>query len=116
MEEKKFSEDAHQWMHERYIKDDPEAKEFLQEVKIQADLAGQIYAVRHKLGMTREHLAEFSGLSPEVIEDLEETDYEGDWGEAIAAINRGFHNWFTSVILPASKMTPDDYSVKIVNA
>jgi DNA-binding XRE family transcriptional regulator len=116
MEEKKFSEDAHQWMYERYIKDDPQAREFLQEVKVQADLAGQIYTVRHKLGMTREQLAEFSGLTAEVIEDLEESDYDGDWDAAIAAINKAFHRWFTTVILPASKMTPDDYSVKLVNA
>jgi DNA-binding protein HU-beta len=116
MEEKKLSSDAHQWMYNRYIKDDPEAQVFLKEVKIQADLAGQIYAVRHRLGMSREDLAEFSGLTPEVVEDLEETDYDGDWSQAITAINRAFHKWFTTVILPASKMTPEDYSVKVVSA
>ncbi len=108
-EEKKLSADAHEWMHNRYIKDDLEAQEFLKEVKIQANLAGQIYTVRHRLGMTREQLAEAAGVTPDVIEDLEESDYEGDWEEAIAAINRGFRRWFTTVILPASKMTPDDY-------
>jgi hypothetical protein len=53
-------------------------------------------------------------LSPETIEDLEETDYYGDWREAIEKVNRGFHNWFTNVILPAARMKPEDYSVKVV--
>lgn len=116
MEEKKLSSDAHQWMYKRYIKDDPEAQAFLKEVKVQADLAGQIYSIRNKLHMTREDLAEVSGLTPEVIEDLEETDYDGDWDEAIAKINKAFHHWFTGVIVPAAQMKPDDYSIKAVSA
>jgi DNA-binding XRE family transcriptional regulator len=100
----------------RYIKDDPDARAFLKEVRTQADLAGQIYSIRTKLRMTREDLAEFSGLTTKSIEDLEESDYEGDWDEATNRINRAFHNWFTTVILPAAQMTPDDYSVKAVNA
>jgi len=105
MEERKVSSDAHQWMYKRYIKDDPDAQAFLKEVKVQADLAGQIYSIRNKLRMTRDDLAEFSGLTPETIEDLEESDYGGDWDAAIEKINRGFHNWFTNVILPRC---PDD--------
>lgn len=116
MKEKKTSSDAYQWMHDRYIMGDPEAQAFLKEVRIQADLAGQIYAIREKLGMTRGQLAEFSGLIPETIEDLEESDYDGDWNEAIEKINRGFHHWFTNVILPAASMKPEEYSVKAVNA
>jgi DNA-binding protein HU-beta len=116
MEEKKLSSDAYQWMYNRYIKDDTDARSFLKEVKIQADVAGQIYSIRNKLHMTREDLAEFSGLTPETIEDLEESDYDGDWEEAAGRINRAFHQWFTNVILPAAQMTPDDYSVKAVNA
>jgi len=66
--------------------------------------------------MTREQLAECSGLTPEVIEDLEESDYDGDWKDAIVRINNGFQNWFTNVILPASQMAPEEYSVDTVNA
>lgn len=116
MEEKKLSSDAVEWMYNKYIKGDPEAQEYLKELKVQADLAGQIYSIRHKFGMTREQLAEAAGLSPDVIEDLEETDYEGSWEEAIQRINGAFHEWFVNVILPASQMTPDDYSIKVVNA
>jgi len=116
MEEDRFSSDAHQWMYKRYIKDDPDAQAFLKEVKTQADLAGRIYSIRTKLRMTREDLAEFSGLTPETIEDIEESDYDGDWEEATNRINAAFHHWFTNVIIPAAQMTPDDYSVKAVNA
>lgn len=116
MEEKKFSSNAHQWMYKRYIKDDPEAQAFLKEVKIQADLAGQIYSIRNKLHMTREDLAEFSGLTPKTIEDLEESDYDGDWDEAINQINRAFRSWVSDVIVPVARMTPDDYSVKAISA
>ena len=49
----------------------------------QSALAQQIYDIREKLRMTREDLAEFSGLAPEIIEDLEESDHDGDWDEAI---------------------------------
>lgn len=116
MDEIKLSSDAYQWMYNRYIKDDPDALAFLKKTKIQADLAGQIYSIRAKLHMTREDLADYSGLTPETIEDLEESDYDGDWAEATRRINRAFHQWFTNVILPAARMTPDDYSVKAVNA
>jgi len=116
MTDKKLSTDAVEWMYNRYIKDDPARIAHLELVRKQADLAQQIYDIREKLHMTREDLAEFSGLTPETIEDLEESDYAGDWDDAIERINRGFHNWFTNVILPAARMTVDDYSVKAVSA
>ena len=72
------------------------------------------YDIREKLRMTREDLAQFSGLSAETIEDLEESDYDGDWDEAIKKVNIGFHNWFTNVILPAARLKPQDYSVEIL--
>ena len=113
MEEKKLSSDAYQWMYDRYIKDNPEAQASLKEIKVRADLAGEVYDIRTKLHMTREDLAEVSGLTTETIEDLEESDYDGDWDEAIKKINAGFHNWFTNVILPVAQMKPEDYSVEI---
>ncbi|MFH1117363.1 MAG: hypothetical protein V1792_25875, partial [Pseudomonadota bacterium] len=78
-----------------------------------ADLAGKVYDIRTRLHMTREQLAEFSGLTAETIEDLEESDYDGDWDEAIRKVNTAFHNWFTNVILPTAQMNPEDYSVEI---
>lgn len=116
MTDRKIVTDAYQWSYDRYIKDDPELVEFAGEMRVRAGVAQQIYDIRNKLHMTREDLAEFSGLSPETIEDIEESDYDGDWDEAITHINLAFQHWFTNVILPAAQMKPDDYSVKAVSA
>lgn len=112
----KRSSDAVEWAYRRYIKDNPEREASLEEAGRQADVAQQIYDIRNKLRMTREDLAEFSGLMPETIEDIEESDYDGNWNQAIDKINSAFRQWFQDVILPAARMTPDDYSVKAVNA
>jgi len=116
MTTKKIVTDAYQWSYDRYVKDDPELVEFASEMKVRAGIAQQIHDIRNKLHMTQEDLAEFSGLTPEIIEDIEESDYDGNWGEAITRINRAFHHWFTNVILPVAHLKPDDYSVKVVNA
>lgn len=116
MSEKKLSNDAVEWMYNRFIKGKPEREASLAEARRQSDLAEQIYNIRTRLHMTREQLAEVSGLTAETIEDLEESDYDGDWDEAIARVNAGFHNWFTNVILPAAEMKPEEYSVGVVSA
>lgn len=116
MTEKKRSCDAVDWAYDRYIKGKPELEAYFEELGVQSDLAQQVYDIRNKLHMSREDVAAFSGLTPEAIEDIEETDYDGDWDEAIDKINGAFRQWFQDVILPASKMTEDEYSVKAVNA
>ncbi len=116
MSEKRRSSDAVEWAYNRYIKGHPEREASFAEATRQSDLAQQIYDIREKLRMTREDLAEFSGLTAETIEDLEESDYDGDWEEAIRKINNGFHNWFTQVIVPVAQMKPEEYSVGAVNA
>lgn len=113
MKEKKLSSDAYQWAYDRFIKDDPEMQEFLKEVKVQSEIAGRIYNIRHKLGMSREQLAQYAGLTPEVIEDLEESDYEGSWEHVLERVNQAFESWFREIILPASRMNPEDYSVSV---
>jgi DNA-binding protein HU-beta len=116
VDDKKLSTDAVEWAYNRYIKNDPERVAHLDLVRKQAALAQQIYDIRKKLRMTREDLAEFSGLAPETIEDIEESDYDGDWDEAIQRINSAFLTWFQNVILPVAKMKPEEYSVKVANA
>lgn len=113
---KKVVTDAYRWSYDRYIKDEPELVEFANDMRVRAGIAQQIYDIRTKLPMTREDLAEFSGMTPDAIEDLEESDYDGDWEEAINLLNRAFRLWVTDVILPVAQMKPDDYSVKVVNA
>jgi|WetSurMetagenome_2_1015567.scaffolds.fasta_scaffold240500_3 DNA-binding XRE family transcriptional regulator len=114
MSEKNF--DAVEWSYRRYIKGNPEREASFEETGRQADLAQQIYDIRNKLHMTRKDLAEFSGLTPETIEDIEESDYDGDWDAAIAQINKAFSAWVSEVIMPVARMAPDDYSVKAATA
>jgi DNA-binding XRE family transcriptional regulator len=116
MEEKKRSCDAVEWAYNQYIKGDPEMEAYCEELGVHSDLAQQIYDIRTRLRMSREELAELAGLTAEAIEDLEETDYEGCWQEAIEKINHAFRQWFHTVILPASRMTEDEYSVKATNS
>ena len=116
MKKNNSSSDAYQWTYERYIKDDAEIQEFLGEVRIKADLSGQIYSVRNKLRMSREDLAELSGLTLEAIEDLEESDYDGSWEDAVERINRAFQLWFERVIVPTARMSPEEYSIKAISA
>ena len=73
----------------------------------QADLAQQIYDTRTETHMTCEQLAEFAGLTAGTIEDLQESDYDGDWVEAIDKVSPGFHHWFTNVVLPSERMKPE---------
>lgn len=116
MEEKKLSSDAYQWAYNRYIKGRPEMERYFEELGVQSDLAQQIYDIRNRLRMSREDLAELSGLTAEIIEDLEETDYDGNWDEAIERINVAFARWIKEVIIPAAKMKPEEYSVRAANA
>jgi DNA-binding XRE family transcriptional regulator len=113
MPEKKRCDDAFQLAYERYVGDDPDRVASYGEELAKAETARRIHDVRNKLGMSRDQLAEVSGLTHEDIEDIEESDYEGSWEDAVETINRAFRHWFTSVIMPAAKMSPDDYSVTV---
>lgn len=113
MDEKKLSNDAVEWAYNRYIKGDPEQEAYFDELGIQVGIARQIYDIRERLRMTREDLAEFSGLSVETIKEMEETNYDGDWDEAIEKINGAFAAWVTKVLAPSYKVgPPKDYRVQ----
>jgi len=116
MSEKRLSTDAVEWAYNEFIKGKPEREASFAEASRQTDLAERIYGIRTRLHMTREQLAEISGLTAETIEDLEESDYDGDWDDAIRKVNAGFHSWFSNVILPAARMKPEEYSVGVVSA
>lgn len=108
-----MSNDAVEWAYNRYVKGDPEQEAYYEELGVLIGLAQQIYDIREKLRMTREDLADFSGLPVETIKNLEETNYEGNWDEAIEKINRAFTAWVTQVLVPTQKTEPPrDYQVQ----
>lgn len=106
--------DACEWAYRRYIKDDPEMEAYFDELEVKAGISRQIYDIRNELRMTREGLANYSGLSPQVTEDLEEADYEGDWPAAVEKINLAFTTWVCKLVVPAPK-EPQEYLVKAAN-
>lgn len=79
MEEKKLSSDAFGLIYNRYIKDDPARVASFQEELTKAEIARDIYDLRNNAGLTQEQLAEFVGVNYSVINDIEESDYEGDF-------------------------------------
>lgn len=103
MTEKKLSTDAVAWAYNEFIKDDPERIARFELVRAQSALARSVYDIRNRLKMTREDLAKESGLTPEAIEDIEESDYDGNWDEAVESIIVAFASWVTRVLVPTYK-------------
>lgn len=91
MEEKKYSSDAYQWAYERYIKGDPEMEEYFEELGVKADIARQLYHLRDQAGLSREQLAQLVGVEESIIEDIEESDYEGDFLAMASRIANALH-------------------------
>jgi len=55
----------------------PGAAELVEEERVHAEVAAQIYSLRTEQGMTQAELAQAVGTTQSVIACLENTDYEG---------------------------------------
>jgi len=113
MDEKKAGSDAFEWAYDHYIKDDPERVASFKTEMARLEIAQRIYDIRTKLALTREQLAEISGLGVSVIEALEEANYEDPLDEPIGLINKAFRKWVKNVIVPAAQLKPAEYSVEV---
>jgi transcriptional regulator with XRE-family HTH domain len=74
---KKFTTDAIDILHDRYIGTDAERRASLKEERVNAEVARTIYELREERGLTQEALAELVGTTQSVISRLEDADYEG---------------------------------------
>jgi ribosome-binding protein aMBF1 (putative translation factor) len=101
MEEKKMGRDAYQWAYDRYIKGDPEMEKYFEELGVKADIARQLYDLREQAGLTQEQLADLVGTDASVINDLEETDYEGDFIAMASRIANALHRKIEVHLVPA---------------
>lgn len=72
------SHDEFQWAYNRYIGDDPVRVASFHEESVKAELARMLYDLRERAGLTREQLADALAVSRDIIEDLEEADYESE--------------------------------------
>jgi ribosome-binding protein aMBF1 (putative translation factor) len=74
---RKQTSDAVEILHRRFIKEDPERLASLEEERVHAEVARQIYDLRTEEGLTQRELARRVGTTASVISRLEASDYEG---------------------------------------
>ena len=70
--------DAVEILHRRYVTGRPKQEAGLEEARLNAMIAQEIYDMRTKAGLTQKELADLVGTSHSVISRLEDADYEGD--------------------------------------
>ena len=78
MSEKQTITDAIEIMDLLFIKGRPEMMAMLAEDEIQLEIAQAVYDLRQWTSLTHTQFAEKVGVQESVIEDLEESAYEGD--------------------------------------
>ncbi len=111
MEEKRLSSDAFQLAYERYIEGDPEREASFREEILKADIARQAYDSRKQAGLSRDQLADLAGVAESVIEDIEGTDYEGDFLAMAARIAGALHRSVEVRFVPVEMGEPVAVSV-----
>lgn len=74
---KKKTTDAVAIIHRRYYKGKPERVNSLEQERVNARIARELYALRTKNGLTQKQLAKLVGTTPSVISRLENADYSG---------------------------------------
>jgi DNA-binding XRE family transcriptional regulator len=84
-QDRKPTTDAVEILHRRYFEGKPEMMALLEEERVNAEIARQIDDLRTEAKLTQRKLAKLVGVSPSVIDQLEEADYEGN---ALAMLRR----------------------------
>ena len=88
-QEKRTTTDAVEILHHLYIKDDPERLASLEAERVKSKIARQVYDLRVAAGLTQQQLAAQVGTTVEMIDNLEETDYEDhQLGDAVLMLQR----------------------------
>ena len=68
---------AVEYLHRRYVKNDPDRKAALEAEHVNADVAQMIYDLRTDAGLSQKELAELVGTTQSVVSRLEDADYGG---------------------------------------
>ncbi|HEY2955864.1 MAG TPA: helix-turn-helix domain-containing protein [Candidatus Eisenbacteria bacterium] len=74
---KRATSNAVEILHRRYVAGRPKQEAALEEVRLNAAIAQQIYDLRSKAGLTQKQLANLVGTTHSVISRLEDADYDG---------------------------------------
>ena len=73
----RFKSEALQFLHDRYVGDDPEKVASFEAEMANAEVARDIYRLRVAAGLTQAALAKLVGTTASVICRLEDSEYEG---------------------------------------
>lgn len=71
--------DAVEIIHRRYYEGRPDRLASLEEERANAHIARRIYDLREKAGLTQPELARLIGASTQVVRQLEDSDYDGNY-------------------------------------
>jgi len=74
---KKKTADAVAIIRNRYYKNKPERLVSLEQERLNARIARDLYTLRHQNNLTQKELAKLVGTTPSVISRLENADYSG---------------------------------------
>ena len=69
--------DAVQYLHDHYVKGDPEMQDLLEKAREAGNVARKIFQMRTQKGYSQEQFAKKIGTSPSTISRLENADYLG---------------------------------------
>lgn len=75
--QKKTTTDAVKILRDRFYKGKPSKLASLEQERVNARIARELYALRVKSGLTQKQLAKLVGTTPSVISRLENSDYPG---------------------------------------
>ena len=78
MTKKKITTDAVEILHRRFVHNDPEMQEALNEVRAEHRIAKAIMELRGNLGLSQKKFAELVGTTVSVVRQLEDADYDGN--------------------------------------
>jgi ribosome-binding protein aMBF1 (putative translation factor) len=83
--------DAVEILHRRYVTGRPSQEAALEEARLNAAIAQEIYHLRTKAGLTQKQLAELVGTTHSVISRLEDADYSGHSLKMLQRISAALH-------------------------
>lgn len=87
--------------------ENPDMIEEFREEEIKLDIAEHIYYLRDATKLTQEEFGELVGIDPIIIDDLEESDYEGDSLAVLAHIEKSLRRHVEAPIKPAETLYPN---------
>jgi ribosome-binding protein aMBF1 (putative translation factor) len=92
MNDTRKKKDGFDKLFDEIIGDDPKKLQSYRNTKLNVEIAGQIYNLRTKNGLTQKQLAEMIGTRDTVISRLENADYDGHTIKMLQRIATALNN------------------------